>query len=212
MDNNHIDASLSDNKTAFAKHCKIPLERWVFANQTHGKNVALVDETTPQNHKFEDTDAMICKAENRALFIKMADCQAILVFDPSKNAIAAVHNGWRGSAQNIITETLQAMTSEFDTNPADILVGISAAIGPCCAYFTDPYKELPAALHKHILADNHYVDFFEASLKQLADAGVKAENIECEKICSACGDEYFSHRREKEKAGRMGALIMLGST
>jgi polyphenol oxidase len=53
-----------------------------------------------------------------------------------------------------------------------------------------------------------YLDLWTANARQLKDAGV--EQIQVSGICTACNlDDWFSHRAEKGKTGRFGALMAL---
>src|SRR5262249_7425277 len=66
------------------------------------------------------------------LAVQTADCVPILLVDPKKHAIAAVHAGWRGTLQRILTKAVGRMNMQFGTAPADLLAAIGPAIGPCC--------------------------------------------------------------------------------
>jgi hypothetical protein len=53
-----------------------------------------------------------------------------------------------------------------------------------------------------------YLDLWGANRVQLAQAGI--EQIEIAGLCTACHtNDWFSHRAEKGKTGRFGALIAL---
>jgi hypothetical protein len=55
-----------------------------------------------------------------------------------------------------------------------------------------------------------YLDLWAANRLQLEKSGV--EQIEVAGVCTACHlDDWFSHRAEKGKTGRFGALIALQS-
>jgi hypothetical protein len=54
------------------------------------------------------------------------------------------------------------------------------------------------------------LDLWAANRLQLERAGVK--QIEVAGLCTACHlDDWYSHRAEKGKTGRFGALIALGA-
>jgi copper oxidase (laccase) domain-containing protein len=53
-----------------------------------------------------------------------------------------------------------------------------------------------------------YLDLWAANALQLKTAGV--EHIQVSGVCTACHvDDWFSHRAEKGKTGRFGALMAL---
>lgn len=200
----------SENRKAFGDLVGIPAQSWLFSHQVHGDEIHIIDEPVKVPFKFSEGDALITNIPGQAIFVKMADCQAVLLFDPEKNVIAAVHSGWRGSVQNIIGKVVDKMEDHFGCDPSNILAGISYSLGPCCSYFTYPYVELPKSFHRYIAHDKHSVDFWKASIDQLLAAGLKKANIECARICTKCKkDEFYSYRAEKDKAGRMGAVICL---
>jgi len=173
----------------------------LFAVQIHGDTIHRVDEMP--DHR-PTGDALITDAKGLPIGIKVADCQGILLFDPVQNAIAAVHSGWRGSTQNIIGKTVRRMADEFGTEPEDILAAISPSIGPCCLEFTDPFKELPKAVHPFVYKRN--LDFWALGCHQLAEAGVRSIELKAE--CTKCHpDRYYSHRNGDE--GRMEVFIGL---
>ncbi len=95
--------------------------------------------------KAESGDAMITDAPGQSLVIQTADCQAVLIYDPVRKAVANIHSGWRGSIQNIIGLTVQAMIKEFDSDPKNLLAGIGPSLGPCCAEFIHYRTEIPKA-------------------------------------------------------------------
>lgn len=151
-----------------------------------------------------EADAYLTQSRNRPIGVKSADCQGILFFDPVRNAIAATHSGWRGSAQNIIGKTVERMKTEFGSNPNDLIIGIGPSIGPCCLEFTDPENELPAHMHPYV--KDRKLDFWSLSLDQLREAGVK--NIELKAECTKCNPERFYSHRNKD-TGRMALFIGL---
>jgi hypothetical protein len=127
-----------------------------------------------------------------------------------------VHAGWKGLAQNISREAIGVMKSVYAVNPAKILVGIAPSLGPCCAFFSDPEKELPDEFHPFIDKKKR-VDLWGFSLQQLQKAGIKKEHIELARVCTQCNGgpdiesrgRFYSFRGEKGITGRFGAVISL---
>jgi len=175
----------------------------IFSEQLHGESVTVVKK---RPKKRLSGDAFITNKKNIPLAIKIADCQGILIFDPKKNVIAAVHSGWRSSALNIIGKTITKMGEAFGSHPTDLRVGISPSLGSCCAEFSDPDNELPAFMKPYI--KNRHVDLWSAAIDQLKSAGVPKKQIKLSKECTKCNpDKYFSHRNKD--LGRMAVFISL---
>ena len=74
-------------------------------------------------------DASISNTPSLLLGVQTADCVPILLLDPKKRTVAAVHAGWRGTLQRIVEKTIGRMKMEFKTDPRDLLAAIGPAIG-----------------------------------------------------------------------------------
>ena len=185
----------------------------VFLNQVHGRDVAVI--------KGRDNglsgiamdgglagDAVITDIPGLNLVIQVADCQAVLMYDPIRKVVANVHSGWRGSIQNIIGATILKMRQRFCTDPCDIIAGIGPSLGPCCAEFVNYKSEIPDSFRKYQDTGN-YFDFWSASYDQLCDAGVLKENISIAGICTKCNADLFFSYRRAGTTGRFAAVIGL---
>jgi len=192
----------------------------VFLNQVHGIAIHTIkkdehsclptffpDKENSKNPIF--ADGIVTDMEGISLVIQVADCQAILLFDPEKKVIANVHCGWRGSVENIIGNCIDVMTKKFQCQPGHILAGVSPSLGPCCAEFVNFQDEIPKVLWKYKLQNRPYFDFWKISRDQLMEKGVEKENIEIMNICTKCNtDKFFSFRQEKT-TGRFACVLAL---
>ncbi len=188
------------------------LSSLVALDQVHGDRIAVAVEGNSVMDDHIGCDAVITSSRGIGLMIQQADCQALLLHDPRKKVIAAVHCGWRGSVRNIIAKTVQEMQRVFHTDPADLLVVISPSLGPCCAEFIHHGTELPEDFCRFLEGENHF-NFWEISRDQLVAAGVQEEHIEVSGVCTACDSDFFSHRRSVKKGlktcGRGCSVIAL---
>ncbi len=194
-------------------------------------------------HLFSAAPARACKGDasvtNRAsvlLAVQTADCVPILVVDPKKRAVAAIHAGWKGTLARIAEKAVGRMRLEFGSKPADLLAALGPAIGPCCyevgaefvtkftaqfadaaAYFDEPRTgEEPNPLQWLSMAPpghqppprNVHLDLPKANRAQLLAAGLRPQNISPSGLCTACRtDLFFSHRREGACSGRLLSVI-----
>jgi len=181
------------------------------ARQVHGDGVYCGTDITADT-EVDGYDALVTDQQGVGLLIQQADCQALLMHDPDRKVIAAVHCGWRGSAINIIGRTIVQMQRRYRTDPAALKVAISPSLGPCCAEFKTYREELPAELHQFQESPYHF-NFWNISTSQLVTAGVRQENIDTARICTACDRNYFSYRRSRKRGemttGRNGSAICL---
>jgi YfiH family protein len=172
-----------------------------FARQTHGAEILVVrpEDGYQPRAPFEARpgyDALLAPIPGVALLIKVADCQAVLLHDPDSQALALVHNGWRGSVQNILGRTVTAL-AETGARAARLKAASSPALGPCCAEFVNHREELPPDFRAFMVRENFF-DFWAISRRQLTEAGLKEENIETAGICTRCSPEFYSYRRGDE--------------
>lgn len=182
--------------------------RLVFLRQVHGAAVLPLDKLP----EIEDwpvggtADAFITDRPGRLLTILVADCQAVLLYDPRRRVVANVHSGWRGSIANVIGATVDAMQRHFDCLPGDILAGVGPSLGPCCAEFKNYRHEIPPALWPYRVGGHHF-DFWALSRDQLTAAGLPSDAIRFAQICTRCHPEVFFSYRAGHKTGRCAAVI-----
>lgn len=202
------DPSLLENYQKLFQEMKLDLDGLVMPIQQHTDIVLEVDQGRGYDNPVESVDGFITNVPGVSLMVRFADCQGVLIFDPVKKVVAAVHSGWRGNAQNIIGKALKQMKDHYGCDPENILVGVGPSLGPCCAEFSDPLTELPAFMHKFI--DNKHVDLWACSEEQVLSEGVKPAHLEMTRICTSCNtDRFFSYRAEKPHTGRMTGVICL---
>jgi len=186
---------------------------FIYACQVHGCEVAVLKsnihrQNTAAAAGVTTADALITNLPAEFMVIQVADCQAVLLYDPVRQVVANVHCGWRGSILNIIGRTVEAMTLHFDCRPDRMQAGIGPSLGPCCAEFINYKQEIPAVFWGY-KDSNHHFDFWAISRDQLMQAGVPEKNIEVGRICTRCRNaEFFSYRAAKT-TGRFAAVIGL---
>ncbi|HEX8968939.1 MAG TPA: peptidoglycan editing factor PgeF [Chloroflexota bacterium] len=176
------------------------------AYQVHGRGVTAVDADSPPRPRC---DVLMTRSRDRALMLRFADCTPVLLADPKRKAVAAVHAGWRGSASRAVTAAVSALVEAYASDPRDLLAGIGPAIGPCC--YEVGGDVVAAFADRPGLINNGRLDLWEANRQELVDAGLPPEHIELAGICTRChSDRFFSHRANGgQPAGRFAAVIRL---
>lgn len=185
--------------------------------QVHSADVIYADAPRPLDTPYQKADIMLTDNPQVTLFMRFADCTPILLYDPVKQVIGIVHSGWLGTVRGAARTAVKAMQERYASHPADILAAIGPAIGPdhyevgedVIARVQDAFgADAESLLEMH--GNSTHFDLWKANQLLLAGAGVK--QIETASICTACHtDDWFSHRAEKGKTGRFGALIALKS-
>ena len=142
--------------------------------------------------------------------VRTADCVPILIADVSKRKVAAVHAGWRGTAQATTAKAVGAMAARFGSQARNLQAAIGPAIGDCCyevgpevaSQFQDLFPEIAGP------AERTHLDLPEANRRQLLSAGVPPDRIYLCGLCTAClAEEFFSWRRHRVKHERMVSAI-----
>ena len=139
----------------------------------------------------------------------------LLLLDPVRPAVAAVHAGWRGVAAGVVPSAVARLHAVFGADPARCLAAVGPAIGGCCYEVDRPVAEAmrrapwwPDAA-RAASPGKWYLDLRAAVRAQLTAAGLRPERIEVTPGCTRCQpDLFFSYRRERA-TGRMAACIRL---
>jgi len=185
--------------------------------QVHGADTVIVTTPPKQRKWINRADGMVTNQPNMPLVMRYADCVPIMFFDPIQQAIGIAHAGWRGTVSGAQVSVLNTMQDAYGSNPEDVQVGIGPSIGP------DHYEvkeDVLLAVETELGTTDGYInyasdgctyfDLWSANEKILTAAGVLPEHIETARICTASTtDEFYSHRAEKGKTGRFGAIISL---
>lgn len=181
--------------------------RIVSVHQIHSNRCMVAAERAG---RIGDADALITNTPGLLVSVRTADCVPILLADPRRRAVAAVHAGWRGTVQNVAASAIGAMRNTFGSRPEDIIAAIGPCIGPCCfevgpevaVEFQGIFPE------RKDLEGRTHVDLPEANRRQLVAAGVPDASISVAHICTACTpEEFYCFRRERQRTGRMVSAI-----
>ena len=174
--------------------------------QTHSDTVLTAD----RGGCMGEGDALITDRPGIILAIRTADCLPILIADPSKQAVAAVHAGWRGTVQGIVPKTMRAMQERFGSRPESLVVVVGPGIGGCC-FEVGP--EVAVQFSKFFperkdLWGRAKIDLVETVRRQWGRNDGAARQFAAIGLCSMCrADLFHSYRRDREAAGRMVSAI-----
>jgi len=181
-------------------------------------------------------DASLTSTPGLFLGVQTADCVPILLVDPKKRAVAAVHAGWRGTLARVLEKTVGELVVKFNSNPSDLLAAIGPSIGPCCYevgaelviqftsqfadaadFFDEPRSgEEPNPLQwLNMMPPGHQpppknvrLDLPKANRSQLLAAGLCENNIFSSGLCTACHPSlFFSYRKQGSRSGRLLSAI-----
>ena len=159
---------------------------FITAQQVHGERIGVVDGVTAEDECLDSCDGLITNQRGVCLGIYVADCCAVYLADPVRNAIGLVHSGKKGTELGVVANAIKSMAEHFGSRSADLAVQLSPCIRP-------PHYE---------------TDFAGEIVRQCRELGVTAVN-DCG-VCTACDlNRYYSYRAEKGRTGRMLAFLAL---
>tara|TARA_Y100001970_G_C14249487_1_gene870742 strand:- start:2587 stop:3132 length:546 start_codon:yes stop_codon:yes gene_type:complete len=164
-------------------------------------------------------DGLINDKKDQSLWIYTSDCMPILIADKKQRIISAIHCGWRGIENMIISNTIIELL-----NRNSILEDIIVAIGPSISQRNykvreDVYKKISTKLsysensnnikyHKlisenifeRINSQEYLFSLQKAAVFQFISFGIKREAISIAKKCTfKLSSEFNSWRRDKKK-------------
>lgn len=196
-----------------------PVESIFDVWQVHSNDVVCSPEPRPLDSPHQKADAIVTDRPEITLFMRFADCVPVFLFDPVRRVGAIAHAGWRGTVNRIAAVTVERMAAEYGTRAGDVLAGIGPSI--CVDHYEVGRDSEAADLARasfgnragEVLLPHNgtvHLNLWKANQIVLEECGVR--QIEQSGLCTFCHNEdWFSHRAEKGKTGRYGALLAIGT-
>lgn len=169
---------------------------------------------------YREGDGFYTDRTGVILTAKVADCVPILLADPEKRLIAALHAGWRGTVAGIAEKGVAALCS-LGARPERIQAAIGPSIGACCYEVGEDFVRAVREAKGDAFAEAHitvrtgqspkaqlFADVAGMNRTLLLGCGLKAAHIAAAARCTACESElFFSHRASGGRRGTMAAVI-----
>ena len=185
-------------------------------HQVHGTKVAVIDRPDMTREDLEGYDAFICALPGVAIGVRTADCVPVLLHDPVRHVVAAVHSGWKGTVLKIAMEAISLMKREFGCQPGDLRAIIGPAIGPDSFQVGEEVVEkfrdagFPMEMIHSFrgpgdgspMSGGHHIDLFLANKWILEECGIRSSNISIYDIDTYTDPSFFSARWESTACGR----------
>ncbi len=204
------------------------------AKQVHG-NVVWQPDELPQpvsNDNLADGDGVVSIAPGQAVWVCTADCTPVLIGDVRTRQVAAVHAGWRGTAQQIVPQAiarLQARGSQIGDlrvalGPAiagavyqvdwSVAIATAVTIAPDMAQL-DQVAAIAALLalpNSPVLPDptegKVRLDVRQVNRAQLEQLGLAPAQIAIAPHCTFADPvNFFSHRRAPLKKAQWSGIV-----
>ena len=120
-----------DNKKNVTKNLKIVSKKiglkkkLILLHQLHSNKVLYIGKNSKIKKKII-CDAILTNKKKICIGILTADCVPVLIYDPIKGIVGAIHSGWRGVYKGIIQNTLKKLL-KLGSQKKNLII----AIGPC---------------------------------------------------------------------------------
>lgn len=150
-------------------------------------------------------DASFTTQKNVVCVVMTADCLPVLLCSKDGKKIAAVHAGWRGLENGIISKTVAALQTK------DLTVWFGAAIGANCFEVGDEVRNAfleKSADYANAFKENGsqwFCDIYQLARIELLQLGIS--DVFGGEFCTVSdSSRFYSYRRDKQ-TGRMATLI-----
>lgn len=216
------------NSLALCQTLDITGDRLVMPHQIHETHIVDIDEqflaldTAERREHLEGVDALMTNVRGVCIGVSTADCIPVLLYDPEKQAVSAIHAGWRGTVKRIVEKAVTAMVKSYGTQPSDIIAQIGPGIHLDSFEVGDEVYETflnegfdMTAISKRYptvdgMGEKWHIDLPECNHRQLMAAGIPSNHIAMSPVCTfQQSADYFSARRLGIKSGRIFTGIML---
>jgi YfiH family protein len=194
------------------------------------------DSSEPESvaREWVRADAIVTDDPERVLSVRIADCAPVLLAARDGRVVAAAHAGWRGVIAGVVPAAIAAMR---ELGATEIAAAVGPCIGPdafevgpeVVAEFervfgfgtggrgfaaqaasgtnsTKPGPQQPNPLIRPGRADRSHVDLAAAIQTQLHESGITQIDL-CRRCTVSEPQNFFSHRRDGPRSGRMAAII-----
>jgi YfiH family protein len=199
----------------------LPRTAWLLSvKQVHGTDALIVDRALSAADRFQGGwDALVTNQPGVMVAVRTADCVPVLIHDPRRRVVAAIHAGWRGAVAGIVPKTMELMECRFGSDMSQLRVSIGPSAGPCCYEVDEPVldrlRQGFARWETVVLGrrgGKGRLDLKQLIREQVRQAGAKADAISAVNLCTICHDDlFFSYRREGKVIGTMVSAIGLAS-
>ncbi len=194
----------------------------ITGHQVHDCCIAVVDRPDMTRDELQGYDGLVTNIPGVAIGVRTADCIPVLLYDPVRHAVAAVHAGWKGTVKRIVQKAVYQMEHNFGTKAEDIRAVIGPGIGPDSfqvgVEVVELFKSQSFPLDEiwsfrgtsqEGMAGGHHIDLFKANRWLLKQTGVPQWSIYTAGIDTYMDPTFFSARREGVDTGRIISSIKI---
>lgn len=207
------DKTVIQNRRAFLEAHNMPFERTTRVSTNLLERATITHDTNYLRVVYIDTqqagdgiegketivaDMLVTDTPNLPIMLPVADCVGAVLFDQKNGVLMVSHLGRHSLEQQGALYSVNYLREHYNSDPKDILVWLTPAPGK--------------ASYQIWALDNKGMK--EATLEQLAEAGVPNENITDDPRDTAKDTDFYSYSEflkgnRKEDGDHMIAAVML---
>ena len=120
---NNIKKNLKIVRTKFNKKLKMIF----LVKQMHSSKFVFLSKNAKIKNRSISADAIITEKKKFPIAVLTADCTPLLLFDKKRKMIAAIHAGWKGALNGIVSKVIKFMLKK-GCDEKDIIVAIGPSI------------------------------------------------------------------------------------
>lgn len=198
------DRQVVENRQAFLKQVGIDIAHTTLVGITYVTDDFAKYRTVGEDDKQEGmsqgseryADALLTTHPGHALFLPIADCVGVILYDPTQKLLMVSHIGRHSAEIEGAVKSVQFM-EKYGARVETIKVWLSPAVGKA-TYTLHAFNN--QSLHEVIVG-------------QLLQSRVKQENIEVSNVDTAHDENYYSHSQflkgNEADAGRFAIVAMM---
>jgi YfiH family protein len=159
-------------------------------------------------------DGLLTDRPGLLLRVGVADCYPVLLHDPVRQVVGALHAGWRGVVAGILPAALSLMQERYGSRSQDVRVALGPGAGPGFQVGPEVAEAFARAGLETFRPDpgtpgRFCLDLASALRQQALSLGLRSEHLWVLGADTLHDPRFFSHRRERGLTGRMWGLIQL---
>lgn len=159
-------------------------------------------------------DGLLTDTPGLLLRVGVADCYPVLLYDPVRQVVGALHAGWRGTVAGILPAALELLQERYGSRARDIRVALGPGAGPGFQVGPEVAEAFAQAGLETFRPDpsapgRFCLDLASALRQQALSLGIRSEHFWTLGADTLHDPRFFSHRRERGITGRMWGLIQL---
>jgi len=208
--------AVAENRRRVAARVGLPADRVRYLRQEHGAGLAVVDGPDgglaggPGGGPDDGpprADALVTAAPGLAVAVLVADCAPVLLADPERGVVGAVHAGRAGLVAGVLPAALARM-AELGARTSRLRAWVGPTVCAGCYEVPAAMREEVAAVVPAAWAHSHSgtpaVDLRAGLVAELHRHRVDA--VEVDPTCPREDPAYYSYRRDGV-TGRFAAVV-----